>query len=99
MYSKPEILETYLNTVPFLYNAFGIEMAARTYFDKSADQLDVLSATLIGMLKGTSYYNPVQNPERAVRRRNLVLTQMAQFGKLDPARVAKLSKQPPAAGF
>ena len=95
VYSKPEILETYLNTVPFLYNAFGIEMAARTYFDKSADQLDVLeSATLIGMLKGTSYYNPVQNPERAVRRRNLVLTQMAQFGKLDPARVAKLSKQP-----
>src|SRR5665647_1104702 len=63
VYSKREILETYLNTVPFLYNAFGIEMAARTYFDKSADQLDVLeSATLIGMLKGTSYYNPVQNP-------------------------------------
>ena len=67
VYSKDEILETYLNTVPFLYNAFGIEMAARTYFDKSADQLDVLeSATLIGMLKGTSYYNPVLNPERAL---------------------------------
>ena len=95
VYSKPEILETYLNTVPFLYNAFGIELAARTYFDKSADKLDVLeSATLIGMLKGTSYYNPVQNPERAVRRRNLVLAQMANFGKLDPARVAPLSKQP-----
>ncbi len=78
VYSKREILETYLNTVPFLYNAFGIEMAARTYFDKSADRLDVLeSATLIGMLKGTSYYNPVQNPERALQRRNLVLTQMA----------------------
>ena len=66
VYTKDEILETYLNTVPFLYNAFGIEMAARTYFDKSADKLDVLeSATLIGMLKGTSYYNPVLNPERA----------------------------------
>ena len=51
IYSKQEILETYLNTVPFLYNAFGIEMAARTYFDKSADRLDVLeAATLIGML-------------------------------------------------
>jgi penicillin-binding protein 1A len=48
IYSKDEILETYLNTVPFLYNAFGIEMAARTYFDKSAERLDVLeSATLI----------------------------------------------------
>lgn len=71
LYSKDEILETYLNTVPFLYNAFGIEMAARTYFDKPARKLDVLeSATLIGMLKGTSYYNPVLNPERAEQRRN-----------------------------
>ncbi|MEO7952642.1 MAG: transglycosylase domain-containing protein, partial [Polaromonas sp.] len=95
VYSKKEILETYLNTVPFLYNAFGIEMAARTYFDKSADELDVLeSATLIGMLKGTSYYNPVQNPERSVQRRNLVLAQMAKYGKLDPARLAALSKRP-----
>lgn len=95
VYSKHEILETYLNTVPFLYNAFGIEMAARTYFDKSADKLDVLeSATLIGMLKGTSYYNPVQNPERAVQRRNLVLAQMAKNGTLDPARVEVLSKRP-----
>jgi penicillin-binding protein 1A len=54
-YSKREILETYLNTVPFLYNAFGIEMAARTYFDKSADKLNVLeAATLIGMLRTLS---------------------------------------------
>jgi penicillin-binding protein 1A len=95
VYSKQEILETYLNTVPFLYNAFGIEMAARTYFDKPADKLDVLeSATLIGMLKGTSYYNPVQNPQRALKRRNLVLEQMAKNDKLDPARLALLSKRP-----
>ena len=95
VYSKDEILETYLNTVPFLYNAFGIEMAARTYFDKSADRLDVLeSATLIGMLKGTSYYNPVTQPERAVQRRNLVLAQMAGYGKLDPARLEALQKRP-----
>ena len=95
VYSKKEILETYLNTVPFLYNAFGIEMAARTYFDKSAGTLDVLeSATLIGMLKGTSYYNPVLNPERALQRRNLVLAQMARHGKLDPARLDALAKRP-----
>ena len=95
VYSKAEILETYLNTVPFLYNAFGIEMAARTYFDKSADKLDVLeSATLIGMLKGTSYYNPVLNPDRALKRRNLVLAQMAKRGKLDTTRLAALSKRP-----
>jgi penicillin-binding protein 1A len=95
VYSKREILETYLNTVPFLFNAFGIEMAARTYFDKSADKLDVLeAATLIGMLKGTSAYNPVLHPERAIARRNLVLAQMARHGKLKPAQVDALSKRP-----
>jgi penicillin-binding protein 1A len=95
LYSKREILETYLNTVPFLFNAFGIEMAARTYFDKSAEQLDLLeAATLIGMLKGTSAYNPVLHPERALARRNLVLAQMARRGKLAPAQMEALAKRP-----
>jgi penicillin-binding protein 1A len=95
VYSKDEILEVYLNTVPFLYNAWGIEMAARTYFDRSADQLGVLeSATLIGMLKGTSYYNPVLNPERALARRNFVIAQMARHGKLEPARADALARLP-----
>lgn len=95
VYSKDEILETYLNTVPFLYNAWGIEMAARTYFDKSAGKLDELeSATLVGMLKGTSYYNPVLNPERAVQRRNTVLGQMARNGKIDEPTLERLKKIP-----
>ena len=95
LYSKPQILETYLNTVPFLYNAFGIEMAARTYFDKGAAQLDVLeSATLVGMLKGTSYYNPVLNPERALARRNIVLSQMVKREQLSAARFETLKKRP-----
>ncbi|SPC20506.1 penicillin-binding protein 1A [Cupriavidus taiwanensis] len=95
LYTKDEILETYLNTVPFLYNAFGIEMAARTYFDRPARSLDVLqSATLIGMLKGNSYYNPVLNPERALDRRNTVLGQMVKRGKLDAARYEQLKKRP-----
>ena len=95
LYTKRDILETYLNTVPFLYNAFGIEMAARTYFDKSADQLDVLeSATLVGMLKGNSYYNPVLNPERAEQRRNTVLAQMVKRGRLDAAKFESLKKRP-----
>ena len=95
LYSKDEILETYLNTVPFLYNAWGIEMAARTYFDKPARSLDVLeAATLVGMLKGNSYYNPVLNPERALARRNTVLAQMVKRGKLDEARLAGLQKKP-----
>ena len=95
VYSKDEILETYFNTVPFLYNAFGIEMAARTYFDKSASTLNLLeSATLVGMLKGTSYYNPVLNPERALARRNIVLAQMVKSGTLKEAQFEKLKKMP-----
>ena len=95
VYSKEEILESYLNTVPFLYNAYGIEMAARTYFDKSASELDVLqSATLVGMLKGASYYNPVSNPDRALQRRNTVLMQMVKHGKLPEDKFAALKKKP-----
>ncbi|MFE1571456.1 transglycosylase domain-containing protein [Comamonas odontotermitis] len=94
-YTKDEILETYLNTVPFLYNAFGIEMAARTYFDKPASKLSVIeAATLVGMLKGTSYYNPVSNPERAVSRRNTVLAQMHKHDKLGDKEFEALKKRP-----
>ena len=94
-YTKKEILETYLNTMPFLYNAFGIEMAARTYFDKPAQKLNVIeSATLIAMLKGTSYYNPVLNPERALRRRNVVLAQMVKRGVLHRADFDRLKTRP-----
>ena len=58
VYSEDQILETYLNTVPFLFNAYDLEMAARTYFGKPAADLDVLeSATLVGMLKANSAYN------------------------------------------
>lgn len=94
-YSKRQILETYLNTVPFLYNVYGIELAARTYFDKSAADLNLLeSATLVGMLKGTSYYNPVTNPERAQKRRNIVLGQMVKHQKLSAADYRKLLGKP-----
>ena len=94
-YTKDEILETYLNTVPFLYNAYGIEMAARTYFGKSASDLSVLEgATLVGMLKGTYYYNPVRNPDRARLRRNVVLAQMMKHERLDEASFEELSERP-----
>ncbi|HLL10013.1 MAG TPA: transglycosylase domain-containing protein, partial [Rubrivivax sp.] len=94
-FSKQQILEAYLNSAPFLYNVVGIEMAARTYFDKPAAQLDTLqSATLVGMLKGTAYYNPVRYPERAQGRRNVVLGQMARHGHLDQARLRELAVRP-----
>ena len=95
VYAKDEILELYLNTVPFLYNAWGIEMAARTYFSTDAGSLDRLqAATLVGMLKGTSSYNPYRNPERARARRNVVLGQMVKFAGLDPAEAERLAGQP-----
>jgi len=94
-YSKREILESYLNTVSFHFNAFGLEMAARTYFNKPARQLSVAEgATLIGLLKGTYAYNPVNNPERALERRNLVLAQMVRHGKLDAAQAERARSRP-----
>jgi penicillin-binding protein 1A len=100
VYSKDEILETYLNTVPFLYNAWGIDAAARTYFDKSAHDLDVVeSATLIGMLKGTTYYNPVSNPKRATQRRNIVLAQMVKDNRLAAADLETLRTRPLGLSF
>jgi len=94
-YSKTEILETYLNTVPFLYNAYGIDMASRTYFGKRAGALNLLeSATLVGMLKGTAYYNPVRNPQRSLARRNVVLAQMVKRGKLNQQQYLLLRNKP-----
>lgn len=92
--SKEQILESYLNTVPFLYNAFGLERAAQTYFSKSAQQLTVSEgAVLVAMLKGTSSYNPVRNPERALERRNLVISLMAQHGMLDADEAQSIREQ------
>lgn len=83
-YTKNEIIEMYLNTVEFPYNAYGLEAAARTFYGKEPIDLDELeSATLIGMLKGTTLYNPIRNPERARQRRNIVLGQMIKRDVLD----------------
>lgn len=83
-YTKREIVEMYLNTVGFGQNAYGIEAAARTYYGVSSKELDELqAATLVGLLKATSYYNPVRNPANAKQRRNVVLQLMVDQGVLD----------------
>ena len=83
LYSKEEILALYLNTVPFGENVFGIEAAARRYFNKSAAKLKTEeSAVLIGMLKANTYYNPRLYPEHSIDRRNVVLEQMEKYGYL-----------------
>ena len=85
-YTKDEILEAYLNTVPFLYNAYGIEAAAETFYSKPAAALDAgEAATLVGMLAANSYFDPVRNPENSTRRRNVVLGNMLNQGVVDRA--------------
>ena len=85
VHDKKAILEMYLNTVPFLYNAFGIEAAARTYFGKDADALTAdEAATLVGMLKGPSLLNPVprdsvrEDPNRIRRPLRFVQTERSR---------------------
>jgi penicillin-binding protein 1A len=85
-YSKDEILEMYLNIAYFGEGAYGIEAASHTYFGIPADELSVdQSALLIALLKAPNRYSPVKHPERALRRRNVVLKNMVDLGYLDKA--------------
>jgi penicillin-binding protein 1A len=83
VYAKEEILQLYLNTVPFGRNTFGIKAASKLYFNKLPSHLAPgEAATLIGMLKGNALYDPIDNNERAENRRNTVLQQMQVYGYL-----------------
>lgn len=94
-YTKEEILTMYLNHFDFLHNAVGIKTAAKTYFDKDPKNLTVNeSATLIGMCKNPSYFNPVRNQERCVQRRNVVLSQMEKVGYLSSVDANRLKLDP-----
>ncbi len=95
VYTKKQLLSLYLNTVPFGENAFGINVAARQFFGKNPNDLSVdQAATLVGMLKGTTLYNPLRNPKNAKNRRNVVLGQMVKNGNLKTEEYAELSKKP-----
>jgi penicillin-binding protein 1A len=73
-FTKEEIIAMYLNTAGFGNNAFGIKVAADTYFDTTPDSLSIQeSAVLIGLLQAVTRFNPVQNPENSFRKRNEVL--------------------------
>ncbi|MCS6990271.1 MAG: transglycosylase domain-containing protein [Chitinophagales bacterium] len=94
-YTKDEILNLYLQTVQFSENSYGIKMAARTFFNRSLDSLRVEeAAVLIGMLKGSTYYNPRRNPDHALARRNVVLAQMAKYGFLPKEKLDSLTRLP-----
>jgi penicillin-binding protein 1A len=79
-YSKQEIMAMYLNTVPFGSQSYGIKAAAKTFFNKQVDSLNLQEGALLaGVIKGPTWYNPVRNPETALKRRNVVLSQMLKY--------------------
>ena len=93
--SKKEILELYLNKVYFGHGAYGIEMAARRYFNKSAKQLTLAEASLIaGLVKAPSSYSPFNNLTKAKERQYLVLSRMEEEGYIGKAEKESAYKQP-----
>jgi penicillin-binding protein 1A len=89
-FTKGEIVTMYLNTVDYGNNAFGIKTAAKTYFNKTPDKLDVSeSAVLVGLQKATTFYNPIRNPQNSKKRRNTVLQRLVQNGDLDQKEADK----------
>lgn len=95
IYSKKEIIELYLNTVPFPDNVYGIQAAAQRFFSVPAGKLTTeQAATLIGTLKATHSYNPRLFPDRSLKRRNVVLAQMVKYNFLPVPRVDSIKTTP-----
>jgi len=94
-YTKPEILRMYLNTVEYGSNAYGIKVAAKTFFGTTPDSLTpVQAATLVGLLNNPTAFNPKFHPAASRRRRNVVLQRLGQAGALKPAEVKALQAEP-----
>src|SRR6185436_236258 len=97
IYSKPEILELYLNKVYFGDGLYGAEAASRGYFGKHASEVSVPEAALLaGLVKSPSSYAPTVSLERAVARRNIVLQAMLENGAIDKAQWQTARKTKPA---
>ena len=94
-YDKNTILTMYANTVDFGSSAYGIKTACKTYFNITPKDLTAAqSATLVGMLKATTTYNPITHPENSLKRRNTVLANMVRRGHLNQAVYDSLSQTP-----
>jgi penicillin-binding protein 1A len=93
IYEKKDILTLYLNTVPFSRYVYGIDMAAKRFYNSNAKDLTPdKAALLVGMLKGTSEYDPISNPELAKDRRNAVLRSMVEMDYIKQSDCDKYSK-------
>jgi len=94
-YSKEEIIAMYLNTVFFGHNAYGIKSAAKTFFDKPPDSLNLQeSALLAGVVNMPTHYSPILHPKASMERRNLVLSQMSKYGYITRAVRDSVEKLP-----
>ena len=92
-YSKKEILEMYMNQIYFGQGAYGIQTAAKTYFNKDVDQLSLTQcAMLAGLPKSPNYYSPFNNLKEAEARKNVVLDQMAKYGYITTAQAEEAKK-------
>jgi penicillin-binding protein 1A len=95
MYTKEEIITLYLNQFGFLNNAVGIKSAAQVYFSTTPDKLKIEeAATLVGMCKNPSLYNPVRFNERSKGRRNVVLNQMLKADMITESEFDSLKNLP-----
>ncbi len=94
-YTKEEIITMYLNKYDFIYNAKGIRSAAHVYFNTTPDSLNLQqAATLVGMLKNSTLYNPLRDSLRMVKRRNIVIGQMAKYGYITQHVADSVSRLP-----
>ncbi len=95
IYSKQEILELYINTVSFGEDTWGITTASERFFNAPPDELELhQAATLAGMLRATTLYNPRRNPDNALQRRNLVIRQMEIYGMIESETAEDAIDQP-----
>ncbi len=94
-YTKDEILELYLNEIYFGEHAYGVKVAAKTYFGKAPSELELAECALLaGLPKAPSHYNPFRSPERAMERRNVVLWRMSEVGYISPREAQMTAAQP-----
>jgi penicillin-binding protein 1A len=94
-FTKSQIFALYANQIALGHGVFGFEAASEFYFGKPAKQLSLDEAALLaGLPKGPSYYSPINHPERAQKRRNLVINAMLEDGKITAAQAADARTAP-----
>ncbi len=93
-YSKDQILEWYLNQVPFGSNAYGVEAASQTFFQKPVSEISVAQAAILtSLIQAPSYLSPYQNKQKLLERKDYVLNRMAQEGYLTKQEAELIKKE------